>query len=80
MSEKTDITNEQAPTITDRMQCDHEPDPATVEYDAKYGRRAVCLKCGARLVITRRIKPGRGSHQLTAKERRRLKRKRYKTS
>lgn len=39
--------------------CDHEADPATIEYDKKYGRKAICKKCGAKLWITKFVQPRR---------------------
>lgn len=54
--------------------CNHEPDPATIEYDGKHGRRARCKLCGADLVLTRRIEPGSGKRE-TSRERRERKRK-----
>lgn len=37
------------------VNCNHEPDESTIEYDKKYGRKAICKKCGVKLFITRFI-------------------------
>lgn len=39
--------------------CNHEADPATIEYDKKHGRKAICKYCGAKLYLTRFIDTGR---------------------
>lgn len=65
-------------TNTTPLNCNHEPDPTTIEYDAKHGRRATCKHCGTTLTMTRYfLRPGdepRDKHRMTAKERRRIRR------
>lgn len=70
--------------IKEQMQCDHEPDPATVEYDDRYGRRAICRKCGARLVMSRYFlqagdAPDNGKKRLTSKQKREMIRKGFQS-
>ena len=74
--------NKEPESITNRLKCDHEADPATIEYDKRTGRRAKCRKCGADLVMTLYyLKPGHESPEqskpLTSAERRALKRRRF---
>lgn len=66
--------------ITEKMKCDHEPDPATIEYDDRHGRRAICRKCGASLVMSRYFlrageAPDSGKKRLTSKQKREIVRK-----
>lgn len=66
--------------IKEQMRCDHEPDPATVEYDDRHGRRAICRKCGTSLVMSRYFlragqAPDSGKKRLTSKQKREMIRK-----
>ena len=66
--------------IKEQMQCDHEPDPTTIEYDDRHGRRAICRKCGASLVMSRYFlrageAPDSGKKRLTSKQKREMIRK-----
>jgi len=37
--------------------CNHEADPTTIEYDKKYGRKALCKKCGEKIYLINFVKP-----------------------
>jgi hypothetical protein len=70
--------------IKKQMQCDHEPDPATIEYDDRHGRRAICRKCGAGLVMSRYFlrageAPDSGKKRLTSKQKREMIRKGFQS-
>lgn len=70
--------------IKEQMQCDHEPDPATIEYDDRHGRRAICRKCGASLVMSRYFLragefPDSGKKRLTSKQKREMIRKGFQS-
>jgi len=68
----------------DQNKCDHEPDPDTIQYDKKVGRRATCIKCGAPLVLIKmHRRPGEKAHptmKTTASDRREAKRRNYAQS
>jgi hypothetical protein len=54
--------------------------PATIEYDDRYGRRAICRKCGTSLVMSRYVirageAPDSGKKRLTSKQKREMIRK-----
>ena len=64
--------------VQEKSNCIHELDPATAEYDKRFGRRGVCKKCGAKIVawITAKVKhsaPGEGKKHMSKKDRRRAK-------
>ena len=65
--------------MANNLICKHEPDPKTITFDPRYGRRAICALCGAKLVMQRiihpRNRPGKGKVKMTKKERRRSKTK-----
>jgi hypothetical protein len=68
--------------IKEQMKCDHEPDPATIEYDDRHGRRAICRKCGASLVMSRYfLRAGEAldneKKRLTSKQKREIIRKSF---
>lgn len=42
--------------------CQHEPDPKSIGYDKKHGRKGICIKCGAKIWITKFVQPKKGKN------------------
>jgi len=57
--------------------CRHKPDPATITFDPRYGRRAVCALCGAKIIMQKiiylRNRHYKGKIKMSKKDRRRRK-------